>query len=259
MSASRCSSTFQFFHLSAAILLIAVLSSPATCAAQYTPSAPGKNKYTVSVRDLRMGGKGQKAFDKGSDLLAKGDTAGSIAYLDRAIAEYPENYRAYYNLGVAQYRLGHMVEAEDAFQKSIDIAQGTFAPAEFGMGMILCQKSEFQQAETVIERGLEREPGSANGKYFLAWAQYGLNRLIEAERSLRQALVRNAKIAEAHLLLARIHQRQHNSYEVAQDLQSYLKLSPNGPDSEQAKRLLERTNEELNHKPIAVVLPLLIP
>jgi tetratricopeptide (TPR) repeat protein len=259
MSASRCSSTFQVVLFSAGIFGTAVLISPQACRAQYAPSGPGRNNYTVSVRELRMGNKGQKAFDKGSQLLEKGDTAASITYLDRAIAEYPENYKAYYNLGVAQYRLGHLAEAEQAFQKSIDLTDGKFAPPEFGMGMILCQKSEFQQAEAVIERGLEREPGSANGKYFLAWAQYGLNRLIDAERSLRQALLRNAKIAEAYLLLARIHQRQHNSYAMAKDLQTYLAVSPNSPDSAQAKALLERTRSDIDRPQIRVLFPLLIP
>ena len=259
MSASRCSSTSQLFIFSAAIVAAAALNSPQACRAQYAPNMPGKNNYTVSVRDLRMGGKGQKAFDRGSQLLEKGDSAGSIAYLDRAIAEYPDHYKAYYNLGVAHYRLGHIAEAEQAFQKSIDLTEGTFAPPEFGMGMILCQRSEFQQAEAVIERGLEREPGSANGKYFLAWAQYGLNRLIEAERSVRQALLRNAKIAEAYLLLARIHQRQHNSYAMSKDLQSYLAVSPNGPDSAQAKALLERTQNGIDHAQVTVLYPLLIP
>ena len=240
-------------------LFTAILISPVACLAQSTPMTPRKNSYVVSVQDLRMSSKGQKAFDKGTQLLAKGDTAGSVAYLDRAIQEYPENYKAYYDLGLAHFRLGHMAEAEESFQRSIDFSQGTFAPPQFGMGMVLCQKQEFSQAEMVLERGLGLEPGSAPGKYFLAWAQYGMNRLLDAERSLQEALLRNPAMSEAFLLLARIHQRQNNLPGMAHDLESYLKINPRGPDSEQAKRLLDRTLQELNPKPIAVILPLLTP
>ncbi len=42
----------------------------------------------------------------------------------------------------------------------------------------------------------------------MGWAQFALNRLVEAERSVRQALVRNAKLAEARALLETIHRRQ---------------------------------------------------
>lgn len=238
---------------------MAVLISPAACWAQSTPMAPGRNNYVVSVQDLKMSSKGQKAFDKGSQLLAKGDAAGSLAYLQRAIVEYPDNYKAHYDLGLAHYRLGHLAEAEQDFQKSIDITQGSFAPPQFAMGMILCHQDEFQQAETVIQRGLELQPGSAVGKYFLAWAQYGMNRLLDAERSLEQALLRNANLGEAYFLLARIHQRQNNSPAVVRDLETYLKVNPQGPDSELTRRLLERTRQQMNPKPIVVLFPLLTP
>jgi len=44
----------------------------------------------VSVQDLKRAGKGRAAFARGSQLLEKGDTLGSIAYLEQAIAEYPD-------------------------------------------------------------------------------------------------------------------------------------------------------------------------
>ena len=252
MSASRFSSRFRIVFVAVTLIF------PITVFAQSASMAPGKSNYVVSVQDLRISNKGKKAFAKGSELLAKGDSAGSLPLLVRAVSESPENYKAYYDLGLAHYTLGHIAEAEQAFQKSIDITQGTFALPQFGMGMVLCRQGEFQQAETVLERALEREPGSASGKYFLAWAQYGLNRLLAAERSLQQAIVRNANFGEAYLLLARIHQRQNNSAAMAQDLQTYLTLNAKGPDSEQVRRLLERISQPANQRSIVVVYPLFL-
>jgi tetratricopeptide (TPR) repeat protein len=236
--------------------LIGTLVLPTACLAQ--TATPGRNSYAVSVQELQMSGKSKKAFAKGSELLAKGDTAGSLPYLDRAVSESPENFSAYYDLGLAHYRLGHMPEAEQAFQKSINLTQGTFALPQFGMGMVLCREGEFQQAETVLERGLEREPGSASGKYLLGWAQYGLNRLLAAEHSLQEAVLRNSHLSEAYLLLARIHQRQNNAPAMAQDLRTYLKLNPSGPESEQTRRLLDRTNQQMNQKQLTVLYPLFL-
>jgi tetratricopeptide (TPR) repeat protein len=189
-----------------------------------------------------MGRRGHAAFDKGSQLLDKGDTLRSIPYLEQAIAENPEHYMAYYDLGVAHFRLAQQTEAEQAFQKAIDLTKGNFALPQFGLGAILCQKSEFPQAVTLLQRALDLEPGSAVGKYYLGWAQFGLDRLVEAERTLEQALLRNANFAQAYFLLARIHHRQHNLPAMLRDLESYLKLEPRKEEvrslAEQIKRAL---------------------
>jgi len=186
------------------LVLATFFTSPAASLAQSEHAFAAKNNYVVSVHEL----KGQKAFDKGSHLLLKGDTAASVPYLQQAVAEYPEHYKAFYDLGVAQLRLGQTAEAEHAFQKSIDLTSGSFAPPQFGMGAILCQKQDFVHAEQVLQRGLELEPGSALGKFYLGMAQFELNRLVEAERNVRQALVRDAKLPGARILLERIHLRQ---------------------------------------------------
>jgi tetratricopeptide (TPR) repeat protein len=125
------------------------------------------NDSVVSVQEMRSPGKSQKAFEKGAKLLLKGDAAGSLVYFDRAIEKDPSHYRAYYDKGLAHFRLGHRSEAERAFQKTIDLTGGGYAPADFLMGLILCQNSQFRQGEVVIQKGLEIEPGSALGKVLL--------------------------------------------------------------------------------------------
>jgi tetratricopeptide (TPR) repeat protein len=240
-----------------ALFLLAALISPLTSLAQSdsaknlsssASSAPGANmsEYVVSVQELKMSGKARKAFDKGARLLQKGDAAGSLPYFHQAIAEYPGHYKAYYDLGVAHYSLGHIADAEQAFQKSIDLTGGAFGPSQFAMGMVLCQERDFHQAETVIMRGLQVDPGSATGKYFLGWAQFALNRLVDAEKSVQQALSRRASFAEAYFLLARIHLRQNNSRAVVQDLNAYLKLDPPYPGNAQARALLEQTQQAID-------------
>src|SRR5882762_4030173 len=235
MNASR------FRSMRGKLFFAAVLVSPVTSLAQ-SDSKTFRNNYSVSVQDLKMGNKGHRAFDKGSRLLEKGDTANSIAYLEQAIAEYPEHYKAYYDLGVARFRLGRLDGAEQAFQKAIDLTGGNFAPPQFGLGAILCQKQEFSQAAALLQRAVDLEPGSAIGKYYLGWAQFGLNRLIEAEQTLEQALLRNPNLAEAYLLLTRVHVRQKNLPGAFKDLESYLKINPR---NEQARTLAQEIKREL--------------
>ena len=237
------------------IFFAAVLVTPITSLAQ-SDSKSLRSNYVVSVRDLKLAGKGHAAFDKGSRLLDKGDAAGSIAYLEQAISESPEHYKAYYDLGVARFRLGQLAEAEQAFQKAIDLTGGSFAPPQFGLGAIFCQKQEFLLAETILQRGVELDSGSAVGKFYLAWAQFGLNRLVEAERSAEQALVRNANLAEAYLLLARIHQRQRNAPAVTKDLEVYLRLDTH---KEFARRMADKIQQEMAQDAVASVIAAIRP
>ncbi len=229
-------------------------SAKNTSASASSAPAASMSEYVVSVQELKMSGKAHKGFDKGTRLLQKGDAAGSLPFFHQAIAEYPGHYKAYYNLGVAHYRLGHIADAEQAFQKSIDLTGGAYGPSQFAMGMVLCQERDFHQAETVIQRGLDVDPGSATGKYFLGWAQFALNRLVDAEKSVQQALLRKASFAEAYFLLARIHQRQNNSPAVVQDLNAYLKLDPTNPGNVQARALLEKTQQAMNQNPDSPIL-----
>lgn len=207
-----------------------------------------RSGHVVSVEELRLSGEGRKAFDKGTRLLMKGSMVESVPLLTRAIIENPEDYRAYYNLGVAHFRLGNVTEAELAFQKSIDITRGAYALPEFAMGVLLYQQQDFSQAEMVIQNGLDVDPGSARGKYLLAWAQFGLNHLLEAEKSVQQALLREANLAGGYLLLAKIHQRQNNAPAMVSDFNAYLKLDPRGSGSAEAKAFLENTERAPDQK-----------
>ena len=105
-----------------------------------------------------------------------------------------------------------------------------------------------------MQRALELEPGSEVGKYYLGWAQFGLNRLTEAERTAAQALSHNATLPQFHFLLARIHIRQHNLPAALKDLESYLKLDPHRQDVQTLAERIRRDIEQ-DASVIAVARP----
>lgn len=192
-----------------------------------------------------MSGKALSAFAKGTRLLQKGDVRQSVSYFELALAKEPGYYQAYHNLGLAHYRLGETARAEEDFQKSIELANGGFAPSQFALAMILCEKQEFVRADKLIENGLAMEPGSAVGKYFEGLVQFALNRNGEAEKSARGALWRSAGQANAYILLAKIHNRNHNPEAVMADVGAYLILDPHGPLEDQARELLREAQQEI--------------
>jgi len=198
-----------------------------------------RTDYAVSVRELRIPVKARNAFDKGLQRLAKNDAAGSRTQFAQATAVFPDYYEAYYHIGVADLRLGREEEAAQAFQRAIDLSRGRYAWAQFALGLLFCRREEYAEAETVIRQGLDQDGGSATGHLLLSLTLFHLNRLEEAEKSAREALLRKRGFAWSYLVLADVYGRTGEHARQLQNLDAYLKLEPNGPASERVRAVRE--------------------
>jgi tetratricopeptide (TPR) repeat protein len=216
-------------------------------------AAPAENLApTVSVHELQIPEKARDAYNKGIQRFAREDWAGSIVEFQRAIAAYPDFYEAYYKIGLANLELRLSEAAEAAFRKSMELSEGRFAPALFGLGLTLGDDKQFDDALAFIRTGLSLDPTSARGNFTLAWVLYTADRVAEAEKSARQAVLYNPDFAMAHLLLAQIHRRQNNTAAMIEDLNAYLRLEPDSPRSagvravrDEAARALDRNGENV--------------
>jgi len=203
------------------------------------PSLVRRTDYAVSVRELRIPPKARNAFEKGLERLAKNDADGSRTQFVRATARFPDYYEAYYHMGVADLRLGREEKAAHAFQKAIDLSGGHYFWAQFALGLLLCRRGEYAEAETVIHKGLDVDGNSATGHLFLSIVLLNRNRLEEAQKSASEALLRRPGFASAYLILANVHARR-GEYEMQlHDLDAYLKLEPDGPASKRAREVRE--------------------
>jgi tetratricopeptide (TPR) repeat protein len=193
------------------------------------------NSPSVSVRELSIPRRASNAYKKGIDHLAKHDPAGSLVHLQHAASEFPDFHEAYYAIGLAQLNLGRQEEAQQAFQRSIDASDGHYAEPHFGLSLVLCNQRKFAEAEPIIRRALELAPSFVPGQFILAWTLFGLNRLDEAEKNAHEVLVRDPRLALAHLLLAHIYNRRGDSSAVLSEVDAYLRLTPDGPLSDQMR------------------------
>jgi len=201
------------------------------------PSAGGEKSYTVSFRELKIPPKAQNEYNRGLDLLAKNDFAGSLEHFSKAAASYSDYYEAIYHIGLVQLRLQHEDKASQAFQKAIDLSGGHYARAQFAYGLIFCDNRKPEEGERLIRRGLETDPDSAEGYLFLGIALFDQNRLDEAEESLREALLRSPAYPGVYLVLADVHARRKDYRSQVQDLDAYLKLAPSSAASADVRRM----------------------
>jgi tetratricopeptide (TPR) repeat protein len=225
-------------------LVFGFLSLPLFLRAQ-SPELGG----AVSVRELSIPPKALHSFQKGVDLLAKKDPADSLPHFQRAVVEFPRYYEAYYKIGVADLKLWRLEDAEQAFRKSIDLSGAQYAPPLLALSAILVSQKRFVEAEGVARKGLDLDPSSWSGHYYLASALLGLNRLEEAEGSVREALRLKTDSAESLRLLVDIHAHERDYVALVADLNEYLKLDPNSAVGETARALRDRVQQMLVEPP----------
>ena len=152
---------------------------------------------------------------------------------------FPGYYEAHYHVGIADTRLNHVDEAMNAFQKGIDVSGGRYALAQFAYGLLLSDRGNPEEGERIIRAGLETNSDSVEGHFFLAVSLYTMNRLDEAEKSAREALLRRPNFANAYLVLCDIHAKRSEYTAQLQDINSFLKLAPGAPQAQRIRQIRE--------------------
>jgi tetratricopeptide (TPR) repeat protein len=221
-------------------LLVACLCFPLLSRARSVH--PGN---VVSVREQSIPPEALDAFSRGAELLARNDAARCLPYFQRAVTVFSNYYEAYYEIGMADLILWRIMDAEKAFRMSIQVSGGQSAYPLFALGAVLDYQGRFAEAEGVTREGLKLDPTSWSGHFYLGRALFGLNRLEEAEKSVREALRQNSNTAEALLLLADIHDREKNYRELVIDLDEYLKFDSDSPIGLRARALRDSAQRAL--------------
>ena len=162
-----------------------------------------------------------------------------MPHFQNAIEEFPGYYEAYDRIGAADLQLWRIPEAEESFRKSIELSGEGYAHPLIALGAILNDHGNYAEAATVIRKGLDLAPDSWTGHYYLGLALFSLNRLDEAEKCAREALLRKANFPRVQLLLADIHNREKDYASLVSDLNEYLRLDAEGPATARARALLE--------------------
>jgi tetratricopeptide (TPR) repeat protein len=204
----------------------------------------------VSTRELTLPAKAKDALAKGRErLYQKRDYAGGLAYFRRVLEISPGFYEAYYDEGVAYTFLLKPADAEDAFRKSIAGSGGHYAKPWFALASLLTDGQQFVEAEKIAREGLNIQPDAWRGYYELARALLGEKNPAEAEKNGLEARKRKTDFPGLYLILANIHIQLRNNEAVLEDVNTFLKLDPDGPASGQARKIKDQMERTLGHSP----------
>ncbi len=215
-------------------------------------SEAGASGPSVSVRELSIPHKAREAMVKGMMLLyQKSDYAGSIKEFERAIHAYADYYEAYAQIGMAHIKMNQNEEAERALRTSIDISHEHYADGYALLAALYSSEKRFSDAEPAARKAVELDARSWHAQSELAQALLGLDRAEEAEEHAQAAADIQPENPTLRLLLADVHMQTRNAPALVEDLNTYLKLAPNGAYADKVRQQRDEIQQRLQNSQTA--------
>lgn len=202
---------------------------------------PGTVKPAVVTADvdLHVPKDAQKHYREGMKALAANAPERAVDELQAAVKIYPDYYAARLELGRELRIEKRFREAAEALEPLLQIAPKREEP-RVEYGIVLMALDRPGDAVPVLRAALELEETNWVPHLYLGMALMERD-AADSERHLRRALELNeTKASRAYLSLARLAAAKGDRGLAIQHLQAYLKLTPNAPDAEPVRQLIER-------------------
>lgn len=179
-------------------------------------------------------------YDEAVELGKKGEHQAAVDKLKLAIQEYPAFTLAYNEMGVQYLRLNLLESADEAFQRALKTDPNSF-PAVINRGIANVLMKRHGEAIPILRKAVKMNDKSAVAHYFLGQALANLGLFDDAEVSLVQSLkLGKEEMKEARRILAIIYAERGAKVQAAEELEAYLKSSPDAPDADKLRELIRQ-------------------
>jgi arylsulfatase A-like enzyme/Tfp pilus assembly protein PilF len=170
-----------------------------------------QKQWTKALTELQKALQLNPTFDQAMTALARalhetGDDAGARQWLDKALHQNAQNYRAWYELAWIESKAGQPGEAQPALEKALSI-QRNFGPAQRDLGMLYFGLKDYASAAPHLRMATELGLKEASLFNYLGVCYSRMGKLSQAVASYQEALKLDRSLAEAHLNLAYAYQR----------------------------------------------------
>jgi tetratricopeptide (TPR) repeat protein len=185
-------------------------------------------------------------YQKALDLIKAGDGQRAIENLKNAVALYPKFPLALNELGVQYLKLGDAAKAVEPLKSASKLSPEAFTP-HLNLGIALLESRQLAQAETELREALKISSTPTAHMYLGLTLISAGNLLIkegvkaerildEAQHELETAISTGGEnLAQAHRYLGGIYWKKSDYRRAIDELESYLRLTPNAPDAEQVR------------------------
>jgi Tfp pilus assembly protein PilF len=224
------------------------VSRPYTVQVYLQPKGADSDRSKAGVVNAALANVPKAALDlynKALDLARNKDTwTQAIDQLKGALSLYPSFGLAYSEMGVLYLKLNQQDKALEALQSALKLIPNDYATL-LTYGMILYDRQQFPAAEDEFRKAIAKNHLSPSGHLYLAMTLLKRHSYDEAEKEFRDAIQFGGEdVAIAHYYLGGIYWNRKEYKQAADELDTYLKMVPNAPESER----LRATIKDLRHK-----------
>jgi tetratricopeptide (TPR) repeat protein len=187
----------------------------------------------------------RKAFDEGVALSRAGKYDESIESFNKALAVNDKCQDCFYNIGYAHAQKKEYDKAEENYKKAL-LVKPDYAEAYNGLANVYNSQRKFEEAAAASAKANELtagQPGglaggNADSLYNQGVILWNSGKIPDAKKQFEAAIAANPNHAESHYQLAMSLVNEGNLAGAATEFNTYLKLSPDGPNAATAKALV---------------------
>lgn len=192
-----------------------------------------------SLTDQAAPKKARKEFEKGTRAWRENKPAEARKHLEKAIEEYPCYARA--QAALAEVDLAeHKLESAEAGYKRAIHCDGSYSDAFYQLAQLYMKERKPAASEAILREALRLSPNAWLFHYQLGNAQFVMGEYREASQDFLTAQSLHPDMpAEIHVKLAKTYLKMAQYAKALAEIDTYLRLSPEGPYAASAKKISE--------------------
>ena len=181
----------------------------------------------------------RRLYEEGLGLAAAGETLKAIDSLRTAVSLYPKFPLALKELGVQYLKAGQPRKAIAVLESASTLSPDAFAP-KLNLGIALLETNRFPEAEKQLREALRLNQSVPTAHMYLGIALARLHNDPEAQSELQNAINSgSSQVGLAHKYLGGLYWKHRNYLQAADELDTYLRLTPNAQDAERVRATIK--------------------
>jgi tetratricopeptide (TPR) repeat protein len=174
-------------------------------------------------------------YEKGVEQARAGDSMKAIDNLKAAVSFYPTFPLALNELGVQFLKVNQPHKAIGPLRSAAKLSPDAFLP-KLNLGIALLETHQHAEAETQLRAALKQNDSAPTAHLYLGVVLTKFRNYVDAEKELRRAIdLGGNQLGLAHKYLGGIYWGRREYRLAVEELETYLRLTPNAQDAERVR------------------------
>jgi tetratricopeptide (TPR) repeat protein len=177
-------------------------------------------------------------FEKAEEAFDKKDYDKAVDLLRQVVADDPQDFQAWSELGTVYLVQKNLAEAEKSYLRATEVRPAFFR-ALLNLGRLRLRLKNYDGAVTALEQAVAAQPKSAEANYFLGEGYLQIKKGSKAVGYLNEALKLDPiGMADAHLRLAALYHGAGMKDKAAAEYEQFLKKKPDYADKKKLEQYI---------------------